>query len=100
MRWGLATAGLMASGLGENLQQAGYTQTGAAMNILGGTLGGAGSGAMLGGPWGAAIGGFIGFVTTAGTELKKLSDAANSASQALYDAQKKSSLTYIDYQNQ
>lgn len=82
------------------MKEAGYEKSGAAMNILGGALGGAGSGAMIGGPWGAAIGGFIGFVTTAGTELKKLSDAANLASQALFEAQKKSSLSYMDYQNQ
>ncbi len=96
-RMGLATGGHFAGMIGQSLQDAGYEQLGAGFNVIGNTLGASASGAMVGGPWGAAIGGIIGLATSLTAEMGKLRDAADKAAEALYSVQRKEATSYIEY---
>ena len=79
-RMGLAIGGHFASMIGSSLQEAGYQRAGGAFNVIGGTLGGAASGAVFG-PYGVLIGAAVGTITSVASELKKLGDAAEEATK-------------------
>lgn len=83
-RMGIAVGGHFAGMIGHSLQEAGYQRTGGAFNILSGTMGGAASGAMMGGgPLGLAIGALVGGAASAASEIKKMRDASEQAAIAL-----------------
>ena len=99
LRMGVAVGGHFAGMLGHSLQEAGYQQAGGAFNILGGTMGGAASGAMVGGPWGAAIGGMIGMITTTTSELSKMAKAAEEAAMKMNMLGRSEQGQWFEYQN-
>lgn len=94
----LAVGGHFASMIGQSLQDAGYQKTGGAFNILGGTLGGAASGAAFG-PYGVIIGGFVGAASTATAEISKMAKAAEEAAAKMNMLGRSEQGQWFEYQN-
>ena len=99
VRRGLAVGGHFAGLIGQSLQEAGYQRAGGAFNILGGTMGAASSGAMMGGLWGAAIGGMIGMITTTTSELSKMAKAAEEAATKMNALGRSEQDQWFEFQN-
>ena len=94
----LAIGGHFAGMIGQSLQDAGYERAGGAFNILGGTLGGAASGVAFG-PFGIAIGGMVGMITTTTAELTKMAKAAEEAAAKMNALGRSEQGQWFEYQN-
>ena len=94
----LAIGGHFAGMIGQSLQEAGYERAGGAFNVLGGTLGGAASGVAFG-PFGIAIGGMVGMITTTTAELTKMAKAAEEAAAKMNALGRSEQGQWFEYQN-